>query len=293
MPLEPPPPLPPASVEAEESIIASLLVDDEALDKVQGIIQPDDFYRDQNRWAYEACLALSGRGEGINQITVGYEMAHHRGTDGRTRLEEADGNAFLSRLVAELPTPVGVESYARLVKRQAIYRRLISDATYLMRAAFAAGPRLGSVLSQMETRLRAAREAAAPALEGDETIMSSDLRLNRALCPNCDVRFVPPSTAKADDPVVCPSCLTLMIPVSEPPDERCFAWLTGQRREPESKAKPGHRAAPGAIPAAIPGPGPSPPANPGPRPPQPPQPARPTAAAAQLREPTAEELLEP
>jgi replicative DNA helicase len=50
--------LPPHDVEAEEAVIASLLVDDEAIFKVAPVLQPADFFREKNAWAYDACLAL-------------------------------------------------------------------------------------------------------------------------------------------------------------------------------------------------------------------------------------------
>ena len=67
--------LPPFDVEAEEAVIASILVDDEAIGRVEGIVQAEDFYRDQNRWAYEACLALWSRNESINQVTLAHELS--------------------------------------------------------------------------------------------------------------------------------------------------------------------------------------------------------------------------
>ena len=62
--------LPPFDIEAEEAVIASILVDEDAIGRVEGVISPEDFYRDQNRWAYEACLALWQRGETLNQVML-------------------------------------------------------------------------------------------------------------------------------------------------------------------------------------------------------------------------------
>jgi replicative DNA helicase len=117
--------LPPHDVEAEDAIVASLLVDSEAIHHVASIVKPADFFREKNAWAYEACLALFDRNEAINQVTVAHELAR------RERLEEIGGAAYLSRLVAELPTAVGVEHYARIVKRDAIYRQLIQRSADL------------------------------------------------------------------------------------------------------------------------------------------------------------------
>ena len=145
--------LPPHDIEAEEAVIASILVDSEAIYRVAPILQPDDFFRDKNAWAYEACLALFERNEAINQVTLGHELAR------RDRLEEMGGLAYLSRLVAELATPVGVEHYARIVKRDAVYRRLIEvvEQDRADGVPGRAGPR---------RRARASRDHAALAADG-------------------------------------------------------------------------------------------------------------------------------
>jgi replicative DNA helicase len=67
--------LPPHDIEAEEAVIASLLVDPEAIYKIAPTLTAQDFFREQNAWAYEACLALWERNESINQITVAHELA--------------------------------------------------------------------------------------------------------------------------------------------------------------------------------------------------------------------------
>ena len=109
----------PSDVDAEEAVLASILVDDDAIFKVQPELAPPDFFKDTNRFIYEACLALADSGGSINQVTIAHELGR------KDRLEDVGGPAFLSKIVAELPTPIGVEHYARLVRRDSIYRNLI------------------------------------------------------------------------------------------------------------------------------------------------------------------------
>ena len=139
--------LPPHDIEAEEAVIASLLVDSEAIYKVAAILQPDDFFREKNAWAYEACFTLWERNETINEVTVGHELAR------RDRLEQIGGLAYLSRLVTELPTPIGVEHYAGIVKRDAVYRRLIEAASRITQMAYSGGPDLDGTLARAESLL--------------------------------------------------------------------------------------------------------------------------------------------
>jgi replicative DNA helicase len=147
--------LPPHDIEAEEAVIAALLVDSEAILRVSAVLRPDDFFREKNGWVYDACLTLWGRGEAINEITVSHELAR------RERLEPAGGHAFLSQLVSDLPTTVGVEDYARIVGRDAVYRRLISAAGRMAQAAYEGGPDLEAVLGRAETMLLALRSGEA------------------------------------------------------------------------------------------------------------------------------------
>ena len=107
--------LPPHDIEAEEAVIASVMVDPEAWASVCGILTQWDFFREKNGWIFQACADLTADGIGLNQVTVGHLLAR------KDQLEEVGGSAYLSRVITELPTPVGVEHYAAIVKKDAIY----------------------------------------------------------------------------------------------------------------------------------------------------------------------------
>ena len=145
--------LPPHDIDAEEAVIASLLVDSEAIYKVAPRLKAEDFFREKNAWVYDACRALWDRSESINQITVAHELAR------RNRLEDVGGAAYLSRLVTDLPTSVGVEHYAGMVVRDAIYRRVISASGEIARIAYVGGPDVTDVRSRGEALLAAAFES--------------------------------------------------------------------------------------------------------------------------------------
>lgn len=145
--------LPPHDIEAEEAVIASLLVDPEAIYKVAPTLHSEEFFREKNAWVYDACRALWDRSESINQITVAHELAR------RERLEDVGGAGYLSKLVTELPTSVGVEHYAGLVIRDATYRRLISAASQIAQMAYQGGANLPEVLTRAEMLLAAVRQA--------------------------------------------------------------------------------------------------------------------------------------
>ena len=134
----------PSDKDVEEALLASILVDDDAIFRVQTQLEPQDFYRDTNRFIYEACLDLADSGAAINQVTVAHELGR------KDRLEDAGGPAFLSKIVAELPTPIGVEHYARVVKRDSIYRNLIGITEQIKDMAYEGGPKLDAVLDRAQ-----------------------------------------------------------------------------------------------------------------------------------------------
>jgi replicative DNA helicase len=114
--------LAPQAVEAEQSVLGSILIDDDAVLKVADFLKPADFYRAQHGDIYEAMLALHGQREPIDLVTLGDELAR------RERLEAVGGATYLTQLMNAVPTAVHVEHYGRIVERKAVLRNIISAA---------------------------------------------------------------------------------------------------------------------------------------------------------------------
>ena len=148
--------LPPHDIAAEEAVIGSLLIDSEAVFRVASLLRPDDFFRERNRWAYEASLALFERSEVIPPVSVAHELA--RGD----RLEELGGAAYLSQLIASTPTSVHVEHYAGLVRRLAVFRRLIQAGGQIAALGFEGGPDVGAAVNKAEDVLYRLRDQDRP-----------------------------------------------------------------------------------------------------------------------------------
>ena len=64
----------PHDIEAEESVLGSLLIDGDSLTRVASMLRPEDFYRERNRLCYEAAVALSARDVAIDQVTLAGEL---------------------------------------------------------------------------------------------------------------------------------------------------------------------------------------------------------------------------
>jgi replicative DNA helicase len=114
--------LAPQSVEAEQSVLGSILIDADAILKVGDFLRPQDFYRTQHASIYEAMLALHAQREPIDLVTLGEELAR------RELLDGIGGPAYLATLMNSVPTAVHAEHYGRIVERKAVLRNLIGAA---------------------------------------------------------------------------------------------------------------------------------------------------------------------
>jgi len=116
--------MPPYAEDAEKAVVGSLLIDGEAIFEID--LNPNDFFTDQNKLVFESCQNLFKKQVGINQITVARDLAQ------RDKLEEIGGAAYLSRLVAEVPTSAHIVYYAEIVRNLQNKRLLISLGQSIM-----------------------------------------------------------------------------------------------------------------------------------------------------------------
>ncbi len=114
--------LSPQALEAEQSVLGSILIDADAILRVGDFLRPVDFYRKQHGDIFEAMLALHAQREPIDLVTLGDELER------RGRLEPIGGPAYLATLMNAVPTAVHVEHYGRIVERKAVLRNLIGAA---------------------------------------------------------------------------------------------------------------------------------------------------------------------
>lgn len=122
--------LPPHNLEAEQSVLGSLLIDRDAIIRVAAFLRPEDFYAAANALIYEAILDLYNRREPTDFITLSDELQR------RGNYDQAGGLSYLSSLLTAVPTAVHVEFYARIVERAATLRRLIDAGTEIVDIGF-------------------------------------------------------------------------------------------------------------------------------------------------------------
>ncbi|MDQ3410639.1 MAG: replicative DNA helicase [Chloroflexota bacterium] len=125
--------LPPHNLEAEQSLLGSLLLDRDAIIKVAAFVKPDDFYLPANGTVYRAILDLYNRREPTDFVTLSDELGR------REQLDQVGGIAYLSALLNAVPTAVHVEYYGRIVERGATLRRLIDAGSAIVGIGFRDG----------------------------------------------------------------------------------------------------------------------------------------------------------
>src|SRR5437588_7631885 len=112
--------VPPHDLDAETSVLGSILLDPLSIAKVLQFLHPEDFYRENNGQVYRAALDLFAAGEPIDNVTVAAQLQ----TMGM--LDRIGGRAQLASMQSAVPTAANIEYYGRILKEKAYKRRLIS-----------------------------------------------------------------------------------------------------------------------------------------------------------------------
>ncbi|HEX5036511.1 MAG TPA: replicative DNA helicase [bacterium] len=124
--------LPPQSLEAEQSVLGGIMIENDAINRVVEFVESEDFYRESHRKIFRAMLELSEHGEPIDLITLTNTLKT------RGELEEAGGAAYLSHLVDSIPTAANSATYAKIIREKSILRRLIQGATEIVTRGYEA-----------------------------------------------------------------------------------------------------------------------------------------------------------
>ena len=144
--------LPPQSLEAEQSVLGSILIDRDAVVEVAEFLRSEDFYRDANGRIYGAMLELFERREPVDIVTVA-ETLERKG-----ELEGVGGRTYLSSLSNQTPTAVHAVQYARIVERKAVLRNLIGAAGRIASVGYEDPADISEAIDRAETELFAVSE---------------------------------------------------------------------------------------------------------------------------------------
>jgi replicative DNA helicase len=137
----------PYSLDAERSVLGSILIENQAINRAQEILRDSDFYRDTHRKIYKVMENLSERATAIDEITLKEELA-------RTgELESVGGPAYIASLADGVPSPKNIEYYARIVKEKSILRGLISSASGILTDCYRAEDEVEEILDRAESSI--------------------------------------------------------------------------------------------------------------------------------------------
>ncbi|WP_449343735.1 replicative DNA helicase [Streptosporangium canum] len=117
---------PPNNIEAEQSVLGGMLLSKDAIADVVEILRSDDFYRPAHQIIYDIITDLYGRGDPADAVTIFDELQK------RGEVARVGGGAYLHTLTAVVPTAANAGYYARIVREQAILRRLIEAGTRIV-----------------------------------------------------------------------------------------------------------------------------------------------------------------
>ena len=122
--------LPPQSIDAEESILSAILIDNDTLLEVLDVLAPKDFYRSAHQKIYYAITELFTKNEPVDLVTLSNILKE------KGQLEEIGGATYLARLVDVVPLAVNAQHYAKIVHDKACLRRLIEKANEIAKRCF-------------------------------------------------------------------------------------------------------------------------------------------------------------
>ena len=136
--------LPPQNVEAEQSILGGILIENDALNRVLGILTHEDFYRDSHQRIFQALVDLSEKNEPADLITLTNRLKT------RNHLDDVGGPSYLASLIDMVPTAANIEYYARIVKEKATLRKLIDVATHIVTQSYGDSGDIDAFLDEAE-----------------------------------------------------------------------------------------------------------------------------------------------
>ncbi|MBI2306148.1 MAG: replicative DNA helicase [Rhodocyclales bacterium] len=112
--------VPPHSIEAEQSVLGGLLLDNSAYDKISDLVSETDFYRDEHRRIFRAVQRMLERGKPADVVTVAEAI------DAAGETEHTGGLAYLGELAQNTPSAANIRRYGEIVRERAILRQLVT-----------------------------------------------------------------------------------------------------------------------------------------------------------------------
>ncbi len=153
--------VPPHSIDAEQSVLGGLLIDNSAFDRVGDVVTDGDFYRDDHRRIFRHVSRLIERGKPADVVTVDEAIKVSEDKD------KTGGITYLAALAGNTPSAHNVRRYAEIVRECAVLRRLIEVSTEIADSALnRMGKEVGQLLDEAESKVFQIAEAGARTRQG-------------------------------------------------------------------------------------------------------------------------------
>ncbi|MDY4231802.1 MAG: replicative DNA helicase [Candidatus Faecousia sp.] len=156
----------PHSLEAEQAVLGSMLIDGRCINEVVGLVRPDDFYLQTNREIYETIYEMFSYSQPIDPVTV-LDKMRERGV-----FDEQNSPKYLMQLMEITPTAANVKQYAQIVRDKSLLRGLSTAASDIVDTVYEGVGTAQDILEAAEKRIFAIRRGnAADSLEHVGTIL--------------------------------------------------------------------------------------------------------------------------
>jgi replicative DNA helicase len=139
--------IPPQNVDAEKSVLGSLMLDKDGIINVANIVKVDDFYKDTHNIIFEAMLELYERHEPIDVLSLSNRLEE------KGKLEKIGGSSYLTSLVNSVPTSSNIIHYAKVVQKKSTLRKLIVVANEISEMGYREDEDVEKVLDGAEQKL--------------------------------------------------------------------------------------------------------------------------------------------
>ena len=156
----------PHSLEAEQAVLGSMLIDGRCINEVVGLVRPDDFYLQTNREIYETIYEMFSYSQPIDPVTV-LDKMRERGV-----FDEQNSPKYLMQLMEITPTAANVKQYAQIVRDKSLLRGLSTAASDIVDTVYEGVGTAQDILEAAEKRIFAIRRGnAVDSLEHVGTIL--------------------------------------------------------------------------------------------------------------------------
>lgn len=139
--------LPPQNIEAEQSVLGAILLENEILASVVEMLAPEDFYKDSHKKIFLAMLDLYKKNEPIDLITLTEQLSR------REQIEEIGGASYLSHIVNLVPTSANIKYHSKIVKEKSLLRNLIKTTTEIITTSYDESIEINELLDVAETKI--------------------------------------------------------------------------------------------------------------------------------------------